>query len=252
MVTANRKALMKRSITCFNLQTYPDKELVIVDDGIQDLSEALEMIPEEQLTYVKLRQSEDNTLGKLRNVSLEHAKGDFLIQWDDDDWYHPDRIQIQAECLLDGNDACCLSSALMHLDTPQYMHHPYIGRLPEGIPGSIMHRNDPSITYPHTRRAEDTVFLKKWMEKKYTRLPDTYAYLFIRCYHGKNTWEQKHFMRRIRNSPLKQIQYWWYKYIKNDLFNLPVFRLSDRAREAFNMYLEHSRRLGLLNPDKNL
>lgn len=248
MVTANRKELMKRAITCFNLQTYPNRELVIVDDGEQDLSESLAQVPEPQLHYVRLDPSEDNTLGKLRNISLEEAGGEFLVQWDDDDWYHPDRIRLQAEYLEQGYDACCLSSALMHLDTEEYMHHPYVGHLPEGIPGSIMHRSDPSIGYPHTRRAEDTVYLKKWMDKRYTRLPDAYSYLFIRCYHGNNTWDQKHFMRRIRNSPRKLLNYWWYRYVKNDLFGLPVFRLSEEAAAAFQLYLEHSRSLGLLDP----
>lgn len=246
MVTANREHLMKRAIKCFNLQNYSPKELVIVDDGEQDLSGALGNVPEGQLTYIKLDPAEDNTLGKLRNISLQNAEGEFLIQWDDDDWYHPDRIKIQAECLQEGYDACCLSSALMHLDTPQFMHHPYVGNLPEGIPGSIMHRNNPEITYPHTRRAEDTIFLKEWMNKRYRQLPDDYSYLFIRCYHGNNTWEQNHFLRRIRNSPLKQIQYAWYKYVKKDLFNLPVFELDQKAREAFQLFLEHSSSLGLL------
>lgn len=245
MVTADRRHLMKRAVKCFNFQTYSNKELVVVDDGKQDLTEALKEVTDKQLTYIKLSPSEDNTLGKLRNVSLQKASGDFLIQWDDDDWYHPDRIKIQAEYLMQGYDACCLSGALMHLDTPQFMHHPYVGNLPEGIPGSIMHRNDPSVTYPHTRRAEDTVFLKEWMQKNYLQLPDQYSYLFIRCYHGNNTWEQDHFIRRIRNSPFKYMQYGWYKYVKNNVYELPVFRLSPDAQESFQLYLEHSRSLNL-------
>lgn len=245
-VTANRKHLMKRAIQCFQHQTYANKELVIVDDGEQDLSDILAPLPADQVNYLRLEKKPENTLGKLRNRSLEEATGDFLVQWDDDDWYHPERISIQAETLMEGYDACCLSAALMHLDEEPYLHHPYVGHLPDGIPGSIMHRADADIRYPHTRRAEDTVYLNKWMEKRYTQLPDEYAYLFIRCYHGSNTWEKNHFIRRTRNSPVKLMKYLWYRYVKNDLFGLPVFQLDGNARQAFEQYLEESKELDLL------
>lgn len=247
MVTANRKHLMRRSILCFNKQRYANKELVIVDDGEQNLEEVLTLLPASELKYIKLKKDPQNTLGKLRNRSLDEAGGDFIIQWDDDDWYHPDRISIQAETLNEGYDACCLSGALMHLDEEPYMQHPYVGYLPDGIPGSIMHRADADIRYPHTRRAEDTVFLKQWMEKRYIQLPDSYSYLFIRCYHGSNTWEKEHFLRRIRNNPKDALLYGWHKMIKGNVFGHPRFCLSQNERTAFEMYLEDSKKLSLSN-----
>lgn len=246
-VTANRKHLMRRAIRCFQNQTYNNKELVIIDDGKEDLSDILEPLPEEEVNYVKLEKKPENTLGKLRNRSLEEASGEFLVQWDDDDWYHPDRINIQARKLMEGYDACCLSGALMHLDEEPYMLHPYVGYLPDGIPGSIMHRADSSIRYPHTRRAEDTVYLNEWMEKRYCQLPDDYSHLFIRCYHGENTWEKEHFLRRIRNNPKDALLYVWYKFIKGNLFEHPRFKLTDEQQEAFSMYLDDSRDLNLFN-----
>lgn len=246
-VTANRKYLMQRAIQCFQNQTYPNKELVIVDDGEQDLDDLLTELPSEEVRYVKLENKPENTLGKLRNRSLEEANGEFLVQWDDDDWYHPERISIQAQTLLDGNDACCLSGALMHLDEEPYMQHPYVGYLPDGIPGSIMHRADGNIRYPHTRRAEDTVYLKEWMDRRYVQLPDHYSHLFIRCYHGANTWEKTHFLRRIRNNPKDAVLYFWYKILKGNLFDHPRFDLTNIQREAFSMYLEDSRELDLFS-----
>lgn len=247
MVTANRKHLMRRSILCFKNQKYASKELVIIDDGEQDLGDALEILPASELKYIKLEKKPDNTLGKLRNRSLDEADGDFLIQWDDDDWYHPERISVQAETLVEGFDACCLSGALMHLDEEPYMQHPYVGYLPDGIPGSIMHRADSSIRYPHTRRAEDTVFLKQWMEKRYLQLPNKYSHLFIRCYHGANTWEKDHFLRRIRNNPKDAMLYVWHKMIKGELFDHPRFQLNKNEQEAFEMYIKDSKSLNLFS-----
>lgn len=246
MVTANRKNLARRAVNCFTNQSYPNKELVIIDDGDEDYSDILTDIPPEEIKYVRLKKEPDFVLGKLRNRSLDEANGDYLVQWDDDDWYHPERIATQAKILDEGYDACCISSALMHLDTEEFTDHPYIGILPDGIPGSIMHKRDNQIRYPETRRAEDTVYLKDWMEKKYYKLDDSYNHLFLRAYHGRNTWEQDHFKRRIRNSVAAFFEYYWYAYIKRDLFQHPRFKLTDEAQQAFGHYKKESKELGLL------
>lgn len=245
MVTANRKKLAKRAVQCFVNQSYPNKELLILDDGDEDYSSAIQNVPSNLIKYIKLKKDPDFVLGKLRNMSLEESDGDYLVQWDDDDWYHPDRIKMQAEILSSGYDACCLSAALMHLDTPKYLNHPYVGYLPDGIPGSIMHRRNKNIRYPETRRSEDTVYLNKWMNLRYKKLSPDYNYLFLRAYHGNNTWEREHFKRRIRNSPIKLLSFIWYNYIKGDLFNHPSFQLNKNQREAFESYFELSKKLGL-------
>lgn len=246
MVTANRKMLAKRAVQCFINQSYPNKELVIIDDGDQDYTDILSDIPAGELKYVRLKKEPDFVLGKLRNRSLNEANGDYLVQWDDDDWYHPQRIETQAAVLDKGYDACCISSAIMHLDTEEFTDHPYIGILPDGIPGSIMHRRSDTIRYPETRRAEDTVYLNDWIEKKYFKLDDSYNHLFLRAYHGRNTWEQNHFKRRLRNSLSAFFEYYWYAYIKRDLFKHPRFKLTQEAQDAFDQYIKESKELGLL------
>ncbi|MCG8372073.1 MAG: glycosyltransferase family 2 protein [Balneolales bacterium] len=245
MVTANRRNLARRAVHCFLSQTYENKELVIIDDGEEDYAPILSEIPSHQINYIKLEKEPDFVLGKLRNKSLDMASGDYLVQWDDDDWYSDDRIEIQAGLLDHGYDACCLSSALMHLDTEEFMNHPYVGILPDGIPGTIMHRKDDTIRYPETKRAEDTVYLKEWMKRRYLKIDHSYNYLFLRAFHGNNTWEQEHFQRRIRNSPVSLIQFIWHSKIRKNLFNHPRFRLSEKAERAFQRYLSISRELDL-------
>ena len=245
MVTANRRNLAARAVECFLNQTYQHKELVIIDDGDEDYTPILSKIPKEQLNYIRLEKEPDFVLGKLRNRSLDEASGDFLVQWDDDDWYHPDRIQIQANLLIQGYDSCCLSAALMHLDTDEFIEHPYIGYLPNGIPGSIMHKKDDSIRYPETKRAEDTVYLQEWMKKKYVKLSSEYNHLFLRAYHGNNTWEKEHFKRRIRNSFSSLFFYFWHHVVRGQLFEHPRFRLNEIQRKAFEDYVALSKKLNL-------
>lgn len=245
MVTANRSKLAARSIACLKAQTWTNWELILLDDGEEDYTPLLDGIPAERVTYLKRKKDANAVLGHLRNITLDHAKGTYVAQWDDDDWYHPDRLRLQVEALEQGADACCIQAALMHLDTPDFIAHPYIGKLKEGVPGSIVHRNDPTIRYPETRRAEDTVFLLAWMKRRYVCLPKAYAYLFIRCFHGNNTWEQEHFLRRIRNSPVDALGYLWHAQLRNKVTDHRNFRLSEQAQEAFASYMALSKALEL-------
>lgn len=249
MVTANRRALCQRSLRCFNRQTYPHRELVVVDDGEQNLEPALAAVPDDQLRYVQLPPERNHVLGALRNVGLDAATGDFITQWDDDDWYHAERVQRQAEALMQGYDACTLHGALMHIDSPAFLHHPYVGYLEDGVPGTIMHRRDPSIRYPEQRRAEDTVFLNHWKSRRHVRLPGGDAFLFIRCFHGQNTWEKEHFLTRIHNTPRDLVLYIWHRYLRGDLFGHPRFQLTARMQRAFDQYLRDSMDLDLLQAD---
>lgn len=246
VVTANRPHLLRRAVRCFNRQSYPHRELVVLDDGTEDLTPALADVPAAQLRYERIPRQPDNVLGALRNQSLDLARGTYVAQWDDDDWYHPDRLTIQIRALERGAAACTIAATLMHLNTPDFLRHPYVGHLRGGVPGTIVHRRDDAIRYPAQRRAEDSVYLDAWRERGHAELSDDYAHLFIRTFHGANTWEQTHFHRRLRNSVPRLATYAWYRYVRRDLFAHPKFQLSATAAEAFEMYLTDSFELGLL------
>jgi len=240
MITADRKKLAKRSLLSYRRQTYQNKELIIIDDGEDDYNSLFKELSLKEIKYVKIKKNSGNVLGYLRNLSLEAAAGDFITQWDDDDWYHPDRIQIQVDILLKGYDACCLSNTLMHIDQAPYFFHPFISLFKKGTPGSIMHRIDPEIRYPELRRREDDIYLRSWAKKRYVKLPISYAHLMIRCFHGHNTWEQKHFQEQMINSMSDRITYIWHRYIRRALFDHKRFNLSEKSATAFDQYLKDS------------
>ena len=246
MVTADRSALCRRAIWCYLQQSYPNKELVILDNGRETIEPLLDDFPNSEFRYRKIVKTPEITLGDLRNMALEMATGEFIIpQWDDDDWYHPDRITLQVDKLNEGYDACSLAGTLMHVNREPFFDRPYIGLLPNGVPPTIMHRRDDSIRYPSLPRTEDTVYVNEWVKKKYVQLPASVSYLYVRSFHGNNTWEIDHFLRRMRNTPLDTLRFGWYKYVRRDLFAHPRFQLTDAMQQAFDQYLEDSRRLGL-------
>ncbi len=247
IVTANRRDLLRRSLLSLKNQTYQNVEVVVVDNGRETVDDLLDLFPDNRVKYIRIEPSPGNILGELRNISLNHATGGFMICWDDDDWFHPKRIETQLNVLQSGYDACCLEGNIFHIDTPELADHPYIGRLPDGSPSSIMHRRNDKIRYPSLKRGEDTVYLNRWIEQgRYKMLGLSYSYLFVRVFHGTNVSGKKHFLRRLRNSPKNWLQYMWHAKIKGDLYGHPKFNLSDLEKESFEMFIRDSKKLNIL------
>ncbi|KQM98796.1 glycosyltransferase family 2 protein [Sphingomonas sp. Leaf25] len=243
MVTANRAALARRAVDCFLRQTWRNRELVVVDDGTQDYTPLFAAIPADRLIYDRVAKTPDNTLGRLRNRSLDRATGAIVAQWDDDDWYHPERLARQAAVLTGGKGACVLRGTLMHLDAPGWFDHPYVGTLEPGVPGSIVHRADPAARYPEKRRGEDTDFLHHWSREAIGVLDS--PGLFVRAFHGSNTWERDHFERRVRNTPAAAIEYALRRLLPGGMWRHSRFRLDAATRAAFTAFVADSRAAGV-------
>ncbi|MDI1443847.1 glycosyltransferase [Polyangium sp. 6x1] len=98
MPTHGRAVFVPQSVHYFQRQDYPNKELVILDDSKAELD--IELPEAENVVYVHLRQR--LALGAKRNICCEIARGDIIAQWDDDDWFAPTRLSVQAAPLLSG------------------------------------------------------------------------------------------------------------------------------------------------------
>ena len=82
------------AIRCFEQQTYPNLELIIVDDGTERLA-----LPEDsRIRYIRL--DTRTTTGKKRNIGAEAARGEIIAALDDDDWSAPHRIEDEVQRLL--------------------------------------------------------------------------------------------------------------------------------------------------------
>jgi len=204
-VTGWRLVLLKQSIRCFLDQTYPNKELVIVTDADPPYRAAIE-------DYVKQLNAPDirliclegkYNLGTLRNHAIEAATGEFIMQWDDDDLYHPLRIQLQYECLTrEKAHACLLSDQLSFFSAgremfwvdwiPHYQDSP----MHQVFPGSILAVKDGRFRYPesgqYSTQGEDSVFLGQYIDSgKIARLSGQ-GYIYVYRFHGTNTFPQQH------------------------------------------------------------
>lgn len=96
MPTADRLKFIPSAINNFCKQSYPEKELIIVDDG---LIKVKSVIPSRNdIHYIEL--DKKYTVGAKRNIACKNAHGTIIIHMDDDDWYAQNWIDIQVETLL--------------------------------------------------------------------------------------------------------------------------------------------------------
>jgi glycosyltransferase involved in cell wall biosynthesis len=246
MVTADRKRFVRRALLCYRRQAYPHKELVIVDDGDERLDDLLEGFPPGEVLYHRLERRPANVLGRLRNLSLELATGDLCANWDDDDWYHPERLAAQVRVIEAGASSCSLAAALVHLDAPPFSRHAFLAPFRKGVPGSLMYPREGSIRHPETRRGEDDAFLREWQRRPHRMLEASFAGLMVRCFHGANTWDKAHFVRRLTATWPDALHYAWCRWARRDVLRHRLFRLPEAARLSLSLFLEDSRALGLM------
>ena len=87
---------LRESLDSVINQTYKDLEIIIVDDGSTDGSDA---VCEEYAkdSRVKVIHQKNHGLSAARNVGLDIARGDYIAFLDSDDVYLPDMIQTMVE-----------------------------------------------------------------------------------------------------------------------------------------------------------
>src|SRR5262249_17387730 len=144
-----------------------------------------------------------------------------------------------------GFDASVLRHTLMHIDTPRYLGHPFRTGLRRGTPGTIVNRTS-TLRYPSQSKREDTAYLDRLRrDGRIQVFGPEHSHLFIRCYHGTNTWHRGHFTERLHYTLRNKIEYAWARFVSRDLLTHPAFRLTADEAESVRLFLDDSRALGL-------
>ncbi|HUS96594.1 MAG TPA: glycosyltransferase family A protein [Hyphomicrobiaceae bacterium] len=97
--TAARRRFIPGAAACFLAQSYESKELIIVGEPEDGVSDLLPVSP--QIKFI----TASGLIGHKRNVACTFAAGDLIAHWDDDDWSAPERLAVQAETLALAPDA---------------------------------------------------------------------------------------------------------------------------------------------------
>ena len=190
-VSKSRPFFLQRAIDHFQAQTYPNKDLVIVYEGNYESLNG-DTSPNEEIKVVRIPNGSNLTLGERRNISIQHCKGEYFCQWDDDNWYHNRRLEFQMSALAQSGRPACVLSRLILYDGMTRSAYLSSERYWEGTLLCRTNLINDAIRYPHVNRSEDNSLVVSLVRRDYVHTlsaPYLYAYFF----HGGNTWEQTHF-----------------------------------------------------------
>src|SRR5258708_33575443 len=112
-----RLASLERAVADFSRQTERERELVILHDGGQAFHSGIVKLASEYdgARIDVARVPGGRTLGALRNAAVDAAHGDYVCQWDDDDRYHPRRLEVQLEGLRAAKSDASFLADQLHL-----------------------------------------------------------------------------------------------------------------------------------------
>ena len=218
MPTGDRPEFAKQAIHYFLKQDYPNRELLVVDDGNVAFSG---WIPDDKrIRYVRLDKKQK--LGTKRNICVEESRSDLIMHWDDDDWYASNRISYQIDAMLKKNaEVCGLQQMLFyHSETKKAWLYKYPNHGKTWLAGgSLLYTKDfwKQSPFPDIQRASDTKFIWSRNLKSYAAHEDFSFY--VAMIHRQNT------------SP---------KNTGNHLWNIfPVEDIKNLLREDYEFYTNY-------------
>ncbi|MBP2314227.1 glycosyltransferase [Azospirillum soli] len=189
MVTRDRFEQARLSIDCFLRQSYPNRQLVIIDDSRDDRLVGHVAALGDPRIVIERSPTPAPTLGEARNRAVDLAKGSHVCQWDDDDLYDPLRLELQVAALLGARARACMLSRWT-------IWWPDAGRLAisgrRAWEGSLLCEKAVLPRYPALRRGEDTPAVDELLRTvRVAHLDEPRLYLYVA--HGRNTFGGDHF-----------------------------------------------------------
>jgi glycosyltransferase involved in cell wall biosynthesis len=184
MPTRNRRPFVSQSIWYFLRQDYPNKELLVLDDGEDDVAD---LIPEdERIRYMRV---DRQVLGAKRNLGCELSRGELIAHWDDDDWMAPHRLSTQVSELLRSKADICGTRELLHyrLEAGEaWLYRDPPANRPWLAGGTLLYRRAAwnRSPFPEIRVGEDSAFVSQHAERL-SVLSD--ASFYIALIHAGNT-----------------------------------------------------------------
>jgi hypothetical protein len=186
MPTCDRRRFVGRAIRYFLEQDYPNRELVIIDDGTDRVADLIP--PDPRIRYVQLL--ERSTIGAKRNLACEQARGELVVHWDDDDWSAPRRLRYQVEMFHNQDVDVSGLRAVLFCDpgSGQAWRYEYpAGRRPWVHDATFCYRRRfwEGAPFPDTNFGIDTSYLWQGPPKRVGVLADSSFYVAL--VHAGNT-----------------------------------------------------------------
>jgi glycosyltransferase involved in cell wall biosynthesis len=141
--TYNSGAYLTETLDSVVRQTYPHREVIIVDDGSTD--DTPERVQRFDTTVIYIRQANAG-VGAARNTGLRVASGDYLAFLDADDLWLPDKLAVQLAVAARHPDSGLIACSGVYFDgdkilSPHLLLGPTAGLLASVPEGTITMRH---------------------------------------------------------------------------------------------------------------
>ena len=134
--TRDRPELAARAVRSALAQTYPDKEIVVVDDGSAvPLVLPSELADDERVQTVRL--DTPSGAGRARNEGVQASHGALLAFLDDDDRWRPAKLERQVQVLSADGEAAAVESGYELWDGSRLVGR-YVPRPDRDLAGELL------------------------------------------------------------------------------------------------------------------
>ncbi len=204
---------MARAIQAYLQQTHPDRELIVVIDQGRpaDRAAAASTIAAfARDDIIVVLPDAPMTLGALRNLSVAHASGDAVCQWDDDDLHHPRRIEEQLAAPAAGACAATLlQDVMLYRAADHALYWTNWAATPAtGHPGTLLSLRACMPRYPETgplaRLSEDLTLLEMLRSNHEVHALAGAPHLYVYVTHGANISPPDHLAMLKRELSISQ------------------------------------------------
>lgn len=173
-------------VDCFSNQTYPYKELIIVNNA-KNQFQASELNIEATRDVFLIDTPYKLSAGLARNYGISAANGRILAQFDADYWHHPQRLELQI---------AALASEEAHISvlakTMEYSYYSGIAKYQinekNAILNTMVFTRPADIDYPNSEKGEELGILNKLIQTGRKVVSLDQSSLACKLYfHGDNT-----------------------------------------------------------------
>jgi glycosyltransferase involved in cell wall biosynthesis len=183
-VTANRRHMINAALESYRSQDWPNKELIVIDDGAQDVRDLCAEVTDCVYIYVAGPQK----IGAKRNLACEAASGEIICTFDDDDWSASNRVTDQVSRLLESGKSVSGYHSMLFWDGTRGFK--YKGSPDYSLGTALCYRKDfwrrHSFIKEDGRHFEDNAFVQDARTEKEIISVDAEARMVARI-HPKNT-----------------------------------------------------------------
>ena len=174
----NRPCFSEAVWTQFQGQTYPNKELVVIDS-----SDAGGVLQDRADVYVR---AEPGTwVGPMRNLGVKAARGDWIMWFDDDDWRHPDFAANLMDLALKSSSCIAGLNSYCWIDVDGKMSRRCCGNWPVFAASVYRHFHDFPLFREKPKWKTDSYWIPRMRERGQMALLD-YPEWYVYVYHGAN------------------------------------------------------------------